>query len=141
MKLTFSAFNEKFKPLKNDNPVKKNDYTDFIIHCLTETSVNLVRNAISQKKVWTILQGEKEELYAVPGKHAYLSNLGYFVTEIFYEQHHFENLKVILRKSIDTVKDSDIRYLYNLKKFSENGISCKIDADVILRVIKHLERL
>ena len=77
MKLTFSAFNEKFKAFKNDNPVKKNDYTDFIIHCLTETSVNLVRNAISQKKFGQYYK-EKKELYAVPGKHAYLSNLRLF---------------------------------------------------------------
>ena len=141
MKLTFSAFNEKFMPLKNDNPVKKNDYTDFILYPTTEIHINLIRNAVSQKKVWTISENEKGELFAVPGKHAYFSSLGYFVTRMFYDQHHFENLRVILKEPKDMIKNADIRYLEQLKNFSEHYIPYKIDAAVIDRVIKHLEKL
>ncbi len=79
--ITFEEFVEQYKPIKN-TMVQDRPWDELMFETFDE-ELDFVMNQ-QNKQIWTLITGENEEEYIIPGYHI-VDRMGYFITELPFE--------------------------------------------------------
>lgn len=81
MEKTFDDFIEKYDPMEHPT----GEFGTHMFDTHKESDINFVRSQIKFNKVWTVIDGEGQDLYVIPGYH-FVNRMGYIISNIPYEE-------------------------------------------------------
>jgi len=85
--MTYDEFFEKYKPIKNDI-VETSAFDGYMFETYGDEYKFVISNSLD-KKVWTILEGDDDDLFISAGLRL-VNRLGFFVTELPWEDENIE---------------------------------------------------
>lgn len=88
--MTYDEFLEKYKPVNNH--LKLHAPFDNKMFETYNSELAFVKSNLKNNTVWTIVDGDNNELLVISGFH-YVNRFGYFITEEPYEE---ENIEILI---------------------------------------------